>query len=93
MAEALQTDPNSLRAAAQGRARLPADGTWIFDFASPRPAAAHFLQVVVKVDPDYLYRSFFANFAEPQGLDLARQAHARLLDSPYILFAQSHPLE
>ena len=29
----------------------------------------------------------------PQGLDLVRPAHARLLDSPYILFAQSHPLE
>ncbi len=48
-------------------------GTWIFDFASPRPAAAHFLRVVVEVDPDYFYRSFFANFAEPQNLDLARQ--------------------
>ena len=49
--------------------------------------------MVVEVDPDHFYRSFFADFAGPQGLDLVRPAHARLLDSPYILFTQSHPLE
>ena len=35
----------------------------------------------------------FAGSEAPEALALARQAHARLLDSPYILFAQSLPLE
>ena len=73
--------------------RIPAGGTWIFDFAGVQPAEAHSLQVVVEVDPDHFYRSFFAGFDHPQALDLAKEAHARLLDSPYILFTQSLPLE
>jgi|TARA_B100000809_G_C14678016_1_gene365780 hypothetical protein len=49
--------------------------------------------VVIGVDPDFFYRSFFATFDPPQALDLAKQAPARLLDSAYILFTQSLPLE
>jgi hypothetical protein len=43
---------------------------------------------VIEVDPDFSYRSLFATFDASQALDPAKQAHARLLDSPYILFTQ-----
>ena len=71
--------------------RIPAGGTWVFNYTSPPTVSARALHVVVEVDPDQFYRGFFEGFssASPRARQLSRQAHSRLLDSTYILFARS----
>jgi len=74
--------------------RIPAGATWSFNYTANPPASARALHVVVEVDPDQFYRGFFEDFSSssPRARQLARQAHSRLLDSTYILFARSVPL-
>ena len=72
---------------------FPPTGTWLFVFPSPQPPKSHSLQVVIGVDPNFFYRSLLATFDAPHALDLAKEAPALLLDSAYIIFIQSLPLE
>jgi len=75
--------------------RIPAGGAWLFEFASQLPAHAQLLTVVVEVDPDHFYRSFFEQYPSDsvQSASLIQQAHAQILDSPYILFVRTITLE
>tara|TARA_Y100000588_G_scaffold378181_1_gene458299 strand:- start:541 stop:1056 length:516 start_codon:yes stop_codon:yes gene_type:complete len=74
--------------------RIPPGGSWIFAFAQETPAAAHFLNVLVEVDPDFFYRDFFAQLnLRGAAAPLIRQAHAQIADSPYILFTRTYSLE
>ena len=75
--------------------RIPAGGAWLFEFASQLPAHAQLLTVVVEVDPDHFYRSFFEQYPSDsvQSASLIQQAHAQILDSPYILFVRTITLD
>lgn len=81
--------------------RIPAGGFWEFAFERTVPPQARLLTVIVEVDPDHFYRSFFEKLAgsEPFGLsrarsaELIRQAHAQVLASPYILLARTIELQ
>ena len=81
--------------------RIPAGGIWEFSFERSVPAQARLLTVIVEVDPDHFYRSFFERLAgsEPFGVsrgpsaELVRQAHAQVLASPYILFVRTIELQ
>jgi len=75
--------------------RIPAAGAWVFDFAREVPPDARFFNLIVEVDPDFFYRSFFDQLTskDPAGAALIQQAHAEILDSPYILFVRTIPFE
>jgi len=75
--------------------RIPAGGTWLFEFTHQLPDHARLLTVVVEVDPDHFYRSFFEQYPSDsvQSASLIQQAHAQILDSPYILFVRTITLE
>lgn len=75
--------------------RIPSGGAWLFEFVHQVPAHARLLTVVVEVDPDHFYRSFFEQYPSDsvQSAGLIQRAHDQILDSPYILFVRTITLD
>lgn len=74
--------------------RIPAGGTWIYDYKIARPEHAETLEVRIDVHPDHFYNSFFkahrvSRMAQPyidEALEVIKQ-------SPYLLLIKHLPLE
>ena len=74
--------------------RIPAGGTWIYDYKISRPEHAKTLEILIDVHPDHFYNGFFKvhrvdKVAQPY-IDEALEITKR---SPYLLLTQHFPLE
>ncbi len=74
--------------------RIPAGGTWIYDYKISRPERAETLELWIDVHPDHFYNGFFkayrANRAAQPYIDKALES---IKQSPYLLLTKHIPLD